>query len=202
MGDVESIIRFFYQLEGLKKTYRYKEAKDMPPESTADHTWKLSLMAYAVAEELELDINRYHAMELALVHDLPEIVTDDYDAILVFDGKVSKQKKHDMEKRAMEAITAILPEKLGKKIYDLWWEYEECKTREAKYIKALDKLEALSHIIRMGWKTFDRPDFIPIYAAGSVNNFPELKPMLVILKRDLKAEYAKGNIPWKPEYDL
>jgi putative hydrolases of HD superfamily len=201
MEDLKSIIRFFYQLEGLKKTYRYKEAKDMPPESTADHSWKLAMMSYAVAEELDLSVDRYHAMSMAIIHDLPEIVTDDIDATLVNDGRVSAKKKQDMEIRAMEAITAILPADTGKKIYDLWWEFEECTTPEARFVRALDKLESLSHLIRSGWKTFDRPDFIPTHANKAVENFPELKPMLQILKKDLRIEYDKGNIPWRKEYD-
>ena len=43
----------------------------------------------------------------------------------------------------MKRMLTTLPESLGGKIYDLWKEYNECSTKEAKLVKAMDKLETI-----------------------------------------------------------
>nr|NQU91084.1 HD domain-containing protein [Bacteroidota bacterium] len=49
-------------------------------ESSAEHSWRLSLMAFLVANELKITkVNVEHAMKLALVHDLAESLTGDID---------------------------------------------------------------------------------------------------------------------------
>lgn len=40
-------------------------------------------------------------------------------------------------------MLTTLPESLSGKIYDLWKEYNECSTKEAKLVKAMDKLETI-----------------------------------------------------------
>ena len=98
-------------------------------------------------------------------------------------------------------IKNSLPPKIGEEIANLWNEYDERSTREAKFVKALDKLETLTHLIETGYKTYDRPELIANYADKTVKDFPELTDMLKIIKRKLKSEFKKGNIPWKEEYE-
>ena len=86
--------------------------------------------------------------------------------------------------------------------YNLWNEYEKGSTGEAKFVKALDKLETLTHLIEAGYKTYDRPEMIVNYADKAVKEFPELKGVLKIIKQKIKVEFDKGGIPWKEEYDV
>jgi 5'-deoxynucleotidase YfbR-like HD superfamily hydrolase len=95
----------------------------------------------------------------------------------------------------------MLPKKLGDEVSLLWYEYDEGKTKEAKFVKAMDKIETMSHLINLGYKYFDCPEMIAVYANKTVRNFPELKEYLVKVKQELKKEFEKGNIPWKEEYD-
>lgn len=101
----------------------------------------------------------------------------------------------------MEKIREISSKDRGDDIYNLWMEYENCRTKEAKFIKALDKLETLTYLIEKGHKHYDLPSMIATYADKAVKNFPELKGMLKMIKSKLKDEYTKGNILWKEEYD-
>jgi putative hydrolase of HD superfamily len=117
--------------------------------------------------------------------------------------KVNSQKreKEKLEIRAINKLQQILPEHTGKEISELWNEYNECATKEAKFVKALDKIETLTQLAESGYKTYDKPEFIANYANKAVKDFPELLAMLKILKKKLKKEFDKGNIPWKEEYD-
>lgn len=157
-------------------------------------------MVFITADQLNLNLDMIKAIKIALCHDLAESVTGDIDAIKVAEGKVSKEEKNKLEISAMKKICKLLPPKMSKEIYGYWSEYEENITEEAKFIKAMDKIETLTQLIDAGYKTYDKPEFIANYADKAVTKFPELMPMLVIVKAKLKKEFAKGELLWKKEY--
>jgi putative hydrolase of HD superfamily len=199
--NLEKIFSFLNQAGKLKDVLRYNEKRNGAKESVADHSWRLALMAFTMAEELEISVDILKSIKLAIVHDVAESITGDIDAVLIMEGKVLKEEKKRKEISAMEEIKKIAPEKVGLEIYNLWDEYEKGETKEAKFIKALDKVETLMHLAESGCRTYDKPDLIPTYADKTVENFPELLPMLKIVKRKLKEEFIKGEFEWKEEYD-
>lgn len=199
--NLEKIFDFLHKIENLKSTLRYNSTTSGRKESTADHSWRLALTAFIIADELKLDVDVNRSMKIALVHDLAEALTGDIDAILIAEGKVSKETKDKMEIAAIAELQKTLPDAVGKDISNLWHEYNDCKTKEARFIKALDKIETLTQLAETGHKTYDRPDFIPNYADKAVKSFPALTGMLKIVKRKLKSEFKKGNIEWKEHYD-
>ncbi|MDD4901145.1 MAG: HD domain-containing protein [Patescibacteria group bacterium] len=200
-NDLTKIFDFLKLAGNLKKTFRYKMADKKLKESVADHTWRLALMSFIVADELKLEIDIPRAVEIALAHDLAEAITGDIGALLIYNKTVSPKKKQELEEAAMKKLAAKIPKKAAKKIIELWREYNYGSTAEAKYIYALDKLEALTHLSEAGYKTYNDLDFIPIYADKAVRGFPGLKPALKILKDKLKEEYKKGEFEWKNKYD-
>jgi hypothetical protein len=74
-------------------------------------------------------------------------------------------------------------------------------TKEAMFVKALDKIETLTQLVETGYTIYDKPQFIANYANKAVNKYPELLPLLKIVKRKLKEEFIKGNIERKEEYN-
>lgn len=203
-NNLNKTFDFFRAVGKLKKTLRYKSSTKMPKESVADHTWRLALMSFMLADELKLKINITKSMEIALVHDLAEAITGDIDALLIYRKLVSPEAKQRGEDAATKQLKAMLPKKSGKKIMKLWREYNDGSSAEARYVYALDKIEALTYLSETGYKTYSNKkhaDLIPIYADRAVANFKELKPVLKILKTKLKIEYIKGKFEWKKEYD-
>jgi len=201
MKNLEKIFDFLKIAEKLKSTLRYNKTTSGRQESSAEHSWRLALMIFMLADELNLEIDVSRAVKIALVHDLAEALTGDIDAILIAEGKVTKEEKEIQEAVAVDKIQQILPESIGKEVADLQNEYNENKTREAKFVKALDKIETLTQLAESGYKIYDKPEFIANYANKAVGQFPELKDTLKIVKSKLKEEFEKGNIPWKKEYD-
>lgn len=108
------------------------------PESIADHMYRMSLMAMIASFSNEsLDTNR--CIKLALIHDLAEAKVGD---ITPHCG-VSDEEKYKLELGTMEQIQSMLGPLGGDEILDLWKEYEEGSTTEAKLLKDLDKIEMI-----------------------------------------------------------
>ena len=107
-------------------------------ESTAEHTWRLALLALVLADEKpELDLPRVLAM--CLVHDLGEAYEGDIPAV----AQCDPASKAAAELAAMERLTPLLPAEAAARIRTLWEEYEACATPEARWVKALDKAETI-----------------------------------------------------------
>jgi len=85
------------------------------------------------------DIDRDKCLKMALVHDLPEVFEGD-----AYRLDLNKQvDRHEREKGSLEKLIKILPENTGQEILDLWLEFEAAKTREARFVKLIDRLEVL-----------------------------------------------------------
>lgn len=198
---MDKIFDFLHQIESLKSTYRYNRTKSGDNESVAAHSWRLSLLVLVAAQELGITIDTNRAIKIALCHDLAESITGDIDAIKIAKGEFSKFEKQKLERKAMHVISGHLSPKTGTEIYNFWQEYEDSNTPEAKFVKALDKIETLTQLYEVGYKFYDQPEFIANYADKAVRNVPELRPMLIKLKSKLKSEFEKGDIAWESKFD-
>ena len=138
MNNIDKVIRFIKEIENLKSVTRTAWTKTGRRESTAEHSWRLAMLLMVLREDFkDLDIDK--AIKMSLVHDLGELYDGDISAKLQNDN----DNKAEMEEKAMRRTLTILPENLAENIYDLWKEYNECSTKEAKLVKAMDKLETI-----------------------------------------------------------
>lgn len=140
MNDAKTIIEFIRYAERLKTELRHATRSDNQRESVADHTWRLALFLILVAPKLKLEIDLSKALKMTIIHDIVEIEAKDISVLKqINDDALSFQKKK-AEILAINKIKKLLGDN-GQEIYDLWNEYEDSRTNEAKIIKALDKLE-------------------------------------------------------------
>lgn len=138
--QVTSLLRFYHLIGRLKTTKRtgWVNSGVKLPESIADHMYRMSLMALVTSDA---NVNASHAMRLALVHDLAESLVGD---ITPYDG-INKTEKYKLERDAMLHIQndILCGNEMGHELFQLWVEYEDGKTKEAQFVKQLDKLEML-----------------------------------------------------------
>jgi putative hydrolase of HD superfamily len=200
--NLAKIHDFLHVVENLKSTLRYCHTKTGRKESTAEHSWRLALMVFLVAGELKLKINLTHALKLALVHDIAEAITGDIDFEVVSSGKVTKKEKNRLETKAIKKLKKMLPGESGQEIFDLWEEYEYCRSKEAKFVKVLDKIETLIQIGEMGFEKMTTIELNGIYGNKEIDLCPQLKPLMRLVKEELKKEFERGNIVWKKEYEV
>ena len=138
MNNIDKVIRFIKEIENLKSVTRTAWTKTGRRESTAEHSWRLAMLLMVLREDFkDLDIDK--AIKMSLVHDLGELYDGDISAKLQNDN----DNKSYMEEKAMRRMLTTLPDGISEKIYDLWKEYNECCTKEAKLVKAMDKLETI-----------------------------------------------------------
>jgi len=105
------------------------------PESVADHMYRMAMMALALPPDSGLD--RDKCIKIALVHDMAETIVGD---VTPFDN-VDKAVKSKAENEATSYISNLLEREEGSELHNLWLEYENQTSLEAKFVKDLDKLE-------------------------------------------------------------
>jgi putative hydrolase of HD superfamily len=122
--------------EKLKDTTRHCTTSRGRPESVAEHSWRISLMALFLRSEFpELDIDKVVAM--CLIHDLGEVFTGDIPSF------EKTRKDEHIEDSLFREWLASLPEGLSDTMMKLYAEMCALESREAKLYKALDKVEAV-----------------------------------------------------------
>ena len=132
----EKLIEVLSIAERLKDAVRHCYTSGGRHESVAEHSWRITLMAYFVSDEFpEADLLKI--MKMCLIHDLGEAFTGDIPAF--------EKTERDSEKEAdvLDEWVKTLPEPFDKEMAEIYREMEEQQTLEARIYKALDKLEAL-----------------------------------------------------------
>ena len=134
----EKLIEFFRELIKLKKTQRsgwiVSGVKNV--ESVADHSFMTTLMVLILGKEKDIDLGK--SLKMAIIHDIAECRIG--DVITWENFHMTKDVKKEIEEEAMKNLLSILGEQ-GKEYFDIWKEYEERKTKEARFVKAIDNLE-------------------------------------------------------------
>lgn len=105
-------------------------------ENDAEHTWHLVMMAVILQEYTNEPIDLLKVLKMLLIHDLVEI-----DAGDTFAFDVIVEDVFDKEKKAAERIFGLLPEDQKDELIMLWHEFEKAESAEAKFAKAIDRLE-------------------------------------------------------------
>ena len=138
MDELTGRITFIQEAERLKNVLRSAHTSVGRRESTAEHTWRLCLMALTFADRFgSIDIAK--VLKLCVVHDLGEAINGDVPAVEQINSPdKSKRERHDLQE-----LTKTLPQSLQDEFLGLWEEYEYALSREARIVKALDKLETI-----------------------------------------------------------
>lgn len=139
-SELKNILEVITLAERLKSEMRHSWLSDGRQESVAEHTWRMALMAVLLEPYLDEEVDTARMLKMILVHDLVEIEAGDIPAfqVLTEEAKALKQQK---EIKAIENLREKLGNGIGQHVYELWHEFEERYTYEAKVANALDKLE-------------------------------------------------------------
>lgn len=133
-------IEFIKEIDKLKYILRKtKLINSDRNENDAEHSWHLSVMAIVLAEHSNAPIDILRVVKMLLIHDIVEIDAGD---TFIYDA----QKSHDNteeEREAAKRIFGILPGDQAEELLTLWEEFEEQETSDAKFARAMDRLEPL-----------------------------------------------------------
>ena len=134
--EAREFLKIMHLAENLKNNTRHSWTSGGRHESVAEHSWRLTLMAFFVKDEFpQADMDK--VIRMCIFHDMGEAFTGDIPAFL----KNSQQEQE--ESRVIFEWIDSLPENYSAELRALFQEMEALETTEAKIYKALDKMEAL-----------------------------------------------------------
>lgn len=180
--DSRELIKFMAIAEKMKCNTRHSWTSTNRHESVAEHSWRLTLLAYFIQDEFpEADIQKIILM--CMFHDLGEAITGDIPA---FHKTSTDEDKEDQEiNNLLETLPAFYQEKL----LALFKEISEMQTLEAKIYKALDKIEAI-----MQHNEADISTWIPLeYTLNIEYGWENVKfsPYLTSLREEINKDSLK-----------
>jgi putative hydrolase of HD superfamily len=136
--ELEGVLTFLRSAERLKTVTRSGWTSAGQPESVAEHTWRLCLMAMLLYGRTP-DVNLARLLKMCLIHDLGEAIGGDIPAPVQHESV----RKADRERADLLELIEPLSSALQHEIVELWDEYEAASSREAILAKGLDKLETI-----------------------------------------------------------
>jgi putative hydrolases of HD superfamily len=159
----------FLRTVGLLKTLPRQGWVDRgitDPESVAEHSFRGAWMAWTLGQDAGLNTDRL--VKMMLVHDLPEAEVGDatpYAGIVAMgvdlqealprwrelvsphDLAAAKHQKHLLEAEGLRQLSGGLVDPLQEELRELWEDYAERRSPEARFAAEIDKLEALLQAI-------------------------------------------------------
>ena len=133
--DLQNVVRLLEIAGILKQIQRtgWIEVGVYQPESVADHTFRTALLCMLYADLEKIDTLKL--LRMALIHDLPEALVGDLTP------KKKTENTKQREENAIFNISNLLPKLYRETFLEVWNEYQEGKTKEAKAMQQLDKIE-------------------------------------------------------------
>jgi len=182
LEKIKGRLDFLREAERLKDVLRSAHTSSGRSESTAEHSWRLCLMAIVFADDLSgLDVLK--VLKMCVIHDLGEAINGDIPAV----DQVDLPDKGEQERNDLLLLTRSLDDALRNDILTLWDDYENARSPEAKAVKALDKLETLlQHTQGRNPPDFDY-GFNLAYGKQYTNADPLFEALRTLIDRDTQA---------------
>ena len=147
-STMQQIVDFILELDKLKGVTRKNRPLGLDRfENSAEHSWQIALLALSLERYAgaALDINRVIAM--LLVHDIGEIDTG--DTIVYAEGGWEERKQAELV--AVTRIFGMVSEPQRSSFMELWLEFENAETPEARFAHAADRaMPALLNLANQG----------------------------------------------------
>lgn len=132
-------MEFILEIDKAKNIFRQTLLSDgKRRENDAEHSWHIAIMAFTIAEYFG-DVDVAKVMKMTLMHDLVEIDAGD---TYCYDEEGYKDKD-EREQKAAERVYGLLPDDQAKEFKEIWREFEEGITQEAKFAVILDRIQPI-----------------------------------------------------------
>ena len=137
---IEKQIAFIKEIDKLKYIKRKTKLFNSDRrENDAEHSWHLAMMAIVLSEHSDCEIDLLKVIKMVLIHDIVEIDAGD---TFIYDT-VKNHTNSDEELVAAKRIFGILSQEQADEFIQIWTEFEEGESNEAKFAKSMDRLEPL-----------------------------------------------------------
>lgn len=182
--SLDQQLRFLLEADQLKGVLRQSPLADgSRRENSAEHSWHIALMAVVLAGHAPPGTDLSRVIAMLLLHDLVEIDAGD---LSVYADEAAQARQAAAEAAAARRLFGLLPAGQGTELRALWEEFEQRRTPEARFARALDRLQ---------------PMLVNFHVGGGTWRAPGITAPQVLAKADLVAdgsatlgEYARALI--------
>lgn len=148
-GRLAQQLGFLMEADRLKSVIRGSRIADgSRRENTAEHSWHLALFALVLQEWAVGEVDAWRVVRMLVLHDLVEIECGDTP---LFDA-AGATTQDERERLAADKVFGLLPPDQAGEMRGLWDEFEAAATADARFAKALDRLQPilLNHAVGGG----------------------------------------------------
>jgi putative hydrolase of HD superfamily len=150
---------FLNEADRLKQVLRATTLVDgSRPENSGEHSWHLALYALVLADQAGPGVDIDRVIRMLLIHDLVEIDVGDVPIHSQNGQAHASPDTQAAEARAADRIFGLLPADLATDLRALWEEFEEAQTPDARFAKALDRVQPVMANLMSGggtWATYN-----------------------------------------------
>lgn len=174
----------------MKRVIRYHHTReeDIDTESVAEHVYGMSVLIDYFLQLEQIGQWDYRSIQqMALYHDIDEILTGDRIGYLKTDA--DREKEYDAQKEVLK----LLPDSLKERASSCLLEYERQTTIESRFVKAIDKIEPLFHLINENGKEICKQTNVTYSQSRSIKDkyveeFPFIKRFNDVLSQFMLKE--------------
>lgn len=148
LARVQPALDFVLELEKLKAVTRKNKPLGLERyENSAEHSWQIALLAASVAHLAAEPVRVERVVMMLLLHDIGEIDTG--DTMIYVEGGWEERKA--AEWTAVQRIAGLLGPVRAAPFLELWREFEDGVTPEARFAHAVDRaMPALQNLHNRG----------------------------------------------------
>jgi putative hydrolases of HD superfamily len=191
-GPLDEQVRFVTEAGLLKGVLRQTRLAGLSRrENSAEHSWHLAVMALALSGHAPPGTDTGRVIAMLLVHDLVEIDAGD---LSVWAAPEQQDGQEAAERAAADRIFALLPAGQGAALRALWDEFEERRTAEARFARALDRLQPMLANVADGGGTWARQQITADLVLAKVALIEDGSPALGRYARELVARAVTDGI--------
>ena len=135
---LEKQISFLREIDQDKEIVRQTYlASGNRKETDSEHAWHMAVMTLVLSEYANEKIDVLRTISMLLLHDLVEVYAGDTYAY----DEEGKKSQAEREQKSADRLYAMLPEDQGKYLKNLWKEFEEGVSPEARFARTLDNFQ-------------------------------------------------------------
>jgi putative hydrolase of HD superfamily len=150
--ELDEQMRFVNEAGRLKGVLRQTPLTEPARrENSAEHSWHLAVMALVLAGHAPPGTDLSRVIAMLLVHDMVEIDAGD---LFLYADAAQHARQQQAERAAADRIFTLLPAGQAARVRALWDEFTERGTPEAKFARAMDRLQPMLANVQAGGGTW------------------------------------------------
>ncbi|MCL6264477.1 HD domain-containing protein [Craterilacuibacter sp. RT1T] len=144
-SQLDQQFAFLCEIDQLKNVIRQSPLLDQSrKENSAEHSWHLAMYALLLKDYAEEEVDISRVIQMLLIHDIVEVDVGDMPIHQTSSGG----SQEVLEDVAAIRLFGMIPGMQGTELLALWREFEQSISADAKFAKALDRVQPLLINIR------------------------------------------------------